>query len=264
MFSGNLNPFYRISKYRDLCLVLIWREFNIRYKQSVLGILWAIIQPLSMMLLFTLIFTVILPVNISKYPFPLFFYSGLVFWTFFSSSLNYSIPCLKNNYQLISKIYFPKEILPLSGIAVAFVDLLISFVILLAMMIFYHIPFTLSTLWVFPLILLLAIFTLSISLILSSLNVFYRDVGLATNFLIQLWFFATPVFYSIDKLSPNLKLILFLNPLTFIIENMRRCLMENRGVVPWQFLLLSIFVLIIFKFSYNFFISAEKRFADVI
>jgi len=147
---------------------------------------------------------------------------------------------------------------------VAFVDLLISFVILLAMMIFYHIPFTLSTLWVFPLILLLAIFTLSISLILSSLNVFYRDVGLATNFLIQLWFFATPVFYSIDKLSPNLKLILFLNPLTFIIENMRRSLMENRGVVPWQFLLLSIFVLIIFKFSYNFFISAEKRFADVI
>ncbi|MDL1972836.1 MAG: ABC transporter permease, partial [Deltaproteobacteria bacterium] len=112
----------RLNPYRDLFLIFIWREFSIRYRQSIIGVLWAILQPLSMMLLFTFIFTYIMPMHITDYPYVLFFYAGLLPWSFFSSSLNYAIPSLTNHYNLITKIYFPREILPLSGVAVAFID----------------------------------------------------------------------------------------------------------------------------------------------
>lgn len=253
-----------LSKYEDLFLVFIWREFSLRYRQSVFGILWALVQPLSMMLLFTFVFTFIMPVAVSNYPYPLFFYSAILPWTFFSSSLNYAIPSLVSHYNLITKIYFPKEILPLAGIAVALIDLLIALVIFVFMLLFYKITISLYALWFLPLLLLLLMFTISISLILSALNVYYRDVKLATNFFIQLWFFATPVFYSVDKVNMRFKFLLFLNPLTFIIENMRRCLIENRGIVVWQYLTMLLFNLMILILSYKFFRITEKRFADVI
>ena len=132
------------------------------------------------------------------------------------------------------------------------------------MLLFYKITISLYALWFLPLLLLLLMFTISISLILSALNVYYRDVKLATNFFIQLWFFATPVFYSVDKVNMRFKFLLFLNPLTFIIENMRRCLIENRGIVVWQYLTMLLFNLMILILSYKFFRITEKRFADVI
>ncbi len=256
--------FRALYNYRDLFLIFIWREFSIRYKQSIFGVLWAFIQPFSMMLLFTFVFTYVMPVKMSEYPYPLFFYSSLLPWTFFSSSLNYSIPSLVNHYSLITKIYFPREILPLSGIMNAFVDLLIASSFLLVLFLFYHYPVTTNVIWAIPLLLLLLLFTIAVSLILAALNVYYRDVKLATNFLIQLWFFATPVFYTIDRVSPKLKPFLFLNPLTFIVENMRRCLVEGRAVVWWQYMIILLLCLSIFIFSYRFFKITERRFADVI
>lgn len=256
--------FRQLLKYRDLFLVFIWREFSIRYKQSVFGVLWAIIQPFSMMLLFTFIFSYVMPVKVAAYPYPIFFYSALLPWTFFASSLNYAVPSLVSHYNLITKIYFPKEILPLSGIAVAFIDLLIASTIFVGMMIFYKIPLTFQALWSLALLLLLLLFTISVSLILSALNVYYRDVKLAIGFLIQLWFFATPIFYTIDRVPPKFKVILFLNPLTFIVENMRRCLIEGRAVIWWQYLIMLIFVVFIFWLGFKFFRVTEKRFADVI
>lgn len=250
--------------YKDLFLVFIWREFSIRYKQSVLGILWAVVQPVSMMALFTFVFTFVMPIKIADYPYPLFFYSALLPWSFFSASVNHAIPSLVGHYNLITKIYFPREIIPLSGVALAFVDFIIASCFFVFMIIVYKIPVTYHLLWFFPLIFLLLLFTIAASLVLSALNVYYRDVNLALNFLMQLWFFLTPVFYTIDKVPANLKIILFLNPLTFIVENMRRSLVESRDVIWWQYLIMLAFNAIVFGLSYKFFRITEKRFADVI
>lgn len=261
---GQNHMLKRILPYKDLFLVYVWREFSIRYRQSVIGVLWAVVQPLSMMLLFTFVFTYIIRVQVSDSPRPIFFYAGLLPWTFFASSANYSLTSLTGNYTLITKIYFPREILPLAGVVLAFADYLIASVIFFVMLAAYGIGITPNALWVFPLLVLLFVFTISVCLILSSLNVYYRDVKLATGFFIQLLFFASPILYSIDKLSLKLKLILFLNPLTFIIENMRRCLVEGRGVVLWQFVLVAAIVAAFYYLSCRFFIKTERDFADVI
>jgi len=256
--------FKRIYPYKDLFYIFIWREYSVRYRQSVIGILWAVLQPLSMMLLFTFIFTFILKLKISDYPRAVFFYAGLLPWTFFSSSLNYSISSLSSNYELITKIYFPREILPLSGIMLALLDYLIAAIFFVLMLILFKIQITWTVLWMIPLLLLLFIFTISLSLILSSLNVYYRDVKLATTFFIQLLFFASPILYSIENLDIKLKIILFLNPLTFIIENMRRCVIEGRGVVIWQFIFVTILVFLFYKIAYSIFTKTERNFADII
>lgn len=254
----------RISQHRDLFLILAWREFHIRYKQTSLGAVWAALQPLSLMVLFTIIFTFLMPIKITDYPYPIFFYSGLVFWTFFVSALNYSIPCFKNNYNLITKVNFPKESLITSGVAVALADMLIALLILFILMFLFNIAFSWSIFLVIPLTVLLIIFTLSVALLLSSLNVFYRDVGLASNFLIQAWFFATPVMYSIDKAGWTAKRIIFLNPMAFLIENLRRALIEGRGIILWQYLIMLLFAIAFFLLSYKIFLITEKKFADVI
>ncbi|MGC8719090.1 MAG: ABC transporter permease [Thermodesulforhabdaceae bacterium] len=254
----------KIWEYRDLLIVFAWREFVIRYRQSIIGILWAVIQPLSMMLLFTFVFSIILDVRISDKPYPLFFYLGALPWTFFSSSLHYAIPSLTNHYGLITKIYFPREILPMSYIAVALVDFLIATLCLALLLVVYRVHLTWNALWFIPLTLILIIFTIAVAVFLSGLNVYYRDVKAATGFLVQIWFFASPVMYSIDQVDFKLKLILFLNPLTFIIENMRRCVLEGRAVIWWQFLVMTGLILLFFALCYRFFESIERSFADVI
>ncbi len=244
--------------------MFIWREFSIRYKQSLIGVLWAILQPLSMMLLFTFIFTFVMPAKVTTYSYALFFYAGSLPWSFFSSSVNYAIPSLTSHYNLVTKIYFPREILPLAGVAVAFIDFILSCFVYILLLAIFKAHITGHIIWFVPLFVLLLIFASSVSMILAALNVYYRDVKLASGFLMQLWFFLSPVFYSVDKLSIKLKLLLFLNPLTFIIENMRRCVIEGRGVVWWQFLLVSIFVVVLFHLTYKLFLVTERKFADVI
>ena len=258
------NHVKHLLKYKDLFLVFIWREFSIRYRQSLIGFLWAVIQPLSLMLLFTFVFTYLMPVKVSDYPYSVFFYSALLPWSFFSSSLNYAVPSLTGHYNLITKIYFPREIIPLSGIAVAFIDFIIAAFVFAGMLLIYRIPFTIYSLWFFPLFLLLLLFTAGMSLVLSALNVYYRDVNLAINFLIQLWFFATPIFYSADALPDKFKIILFLNPLAFVIENIRKCVLRGSPVIWWHYLLMLTLISAIAFLSYKLFKSTEKRFADVI
>lgn len=250
--------------YKDLLIIYVWRELCIRYKQSVIGFVWAFLQPFSMMLLFTVIFTFVMPTKIASYPYPVFFYTALIAWNFFAASLNGAIPSLAENYNLITKIYFPREILPLAAIFVAIIDYLVASVILFPLLLFFGINITWQILWVLPLTLLLLLFTTSVCLVLSALNVYYRDVKLLINFLIQVWFFATPVLYSIDSTPIRIKLILFINPLTFIVENIRRAIVEGRPVVWWQFAVMSLLIMFMFIGSYGFFKLTEKKFADVI
>ena len=259
-----MNFVSRLIPYKDLLYIFIWREFNVRYRNSVLGILWAVIQPLSLMLLFTFIFTYVLNLSVGNLPRSVFFYSALLPWTFFASSINYSVNSLSSNSALITKIYFPREILPLSGITVAFIDMIIASLLFIVMILYFKIQITLSALWVVPLILLLLIFTISVSLLFASLNVYYRDVGLLSRFILQLFFFASPILYSIDNLSLKLKILLFLNPLTFIIENLRRCVLEGRDIVLWQFVFALVLVLMLFYAAHRLFTKIERDFADVI
>lgn len=259
-----MNFISRLLPYKDLIYILIWREFNVRYRNSVLGVLWAVLQPLSLMLLFTFVFTYIMNVKIGDYPRPVFFYSALLPWTFFASSINYSINSLSSNSALITRIYFPREILPLSGIALAFIDMLIASLLFVAMMMYFQIQITLAALWVFPLVMLLLIFTISVSLIFASLNVYYKDVELLSKFVLQLIFFGSPIIYSIDNLSLKFKLLLFLNPLTFIIENIRRCILEGRHVVLWQLVFTLTLAIILFYVAQKIYTKLEREFADVV
>ena len=256
--------FKRLFPYKDLLYVFIWRQFGVRYRNSILGIFWAIVQPLSMMVLITFIFTYVINVKVGDYPKPVFFYSALLPWTFFQSSLSSAISSLSGSQGLITKIYFPREVLPISGICVAFLDLLIASSFYIILLFYYNVSLNLTILWIIPIFILLFLFTLSVSLIFSSLNVYYKDVGLLTTFLLRLLFFGSPIIYSIDSISLKLKLLLFLNPLTFIIENTRRVLLEGRNVVIWQFVLAMVLVIILFHFSYNLFIKIERNFADAI
>lgn len=254
----------RLFQYKDLLLVFIWREFLIRYKQSLIGVLWAVVQPLSLMALFTFVFGVILKTSHKDYPYVLFFYAGVLPWTFFSGSVNFSITSLSHNFNLVTKIYFPREIIPFSGVAINFIDFLIGAAVYMILLLAYQVPLTWNILWMGPLVLLLVLYTTSVSLLLAALNVYYRDVRLASMFLLQLLFFATPVIYSIDAVDNRWKLLLFCNPLTFIVENMRRVTIEGRGIVPWQMALLASGIILLYIVMYRFFTRIERSFADVI
>ncbi len=254
----------RLYDYKDLLLVFIWRELLIRYKQTLIGVLWAVLQPLSLMGLFTFIFGIVLNTAHKDYPYVLFFYAGVLPWTFFSGAANFAVTSLSGNFNLITKIYFPREIIPLSGVAINLIDYVVGFIVYLLLMAFYRIPLTWNFLWIVPLICLLVLYTTSVSLLLAALNVYYRDVKMASAFLMLFLFFATPVIYSIDTVDNRWKLLLFLNPLTFIVESMRRVTIEGRGVVPWQMALETAGVLLLYVLVYRVFTRIERAFADVI
>lgn len=256
--------FNRLIRFKDLFFVFIWREFVVRYRQSLIGILWAVLQPVSMMLLFLAVFGSMLNTTHKEYPYALFFYSGILPWTFFAGSTNFAVNSLVGNFNLITKIYFPREILPLSGVAINFADFLIAFIVYLGMLFYYGIGFTWNFFWVFPLLVLLVTFTAAFGLLLAALNVYYRDVKLASSFIIQFLFFATPVIYSTDTIAGKWKLLLYLNPLTFIIENMRRVTLEGRAVVLWQLFLEGVLVVGLYVLVYKIFTHIERSFADVI
>lgn len=256
--------FSRLIQYKDLLAIFVWREFLIRYKQTVIGVLWALIQPLSMMLLFVLVFGVILNVDTGSIPKPLFYFAGLVPWTFFSTSVSVSLTSLTERRDLLTKIYFPREIIIFSKIIVFIMDFVIALLLLFILLLFYDIELTFQALWSIPIIILMLMFTSSVSMMLGMINVYYRDVKLASGFLLRLWFFATPVFYSVDSLNLKYKLILFLNPMTYLVENLRRVLLEERGIILWQMGIESCFIIFLFWLSYKTFIKFERSFADVV
>lgn len=256
--------FVRIWKYRDLFLVFVWREFSVRYKHTIIGAAWAVVQPLSMMLLFTFIFNYVLKTKVSDYPYAIFFYSGILPWTLFDSAVKYSVPSFSSHYGLITKIYFPREIIPFSCISIAFIDFLVSFAVYLLLLLFFGIQITANIFYLLPLMLLMILFVASVSLLLACLNVFYRDVKLAIGFILQLWFFATPVFYGVEKLQGGLKLLLYLNPMTFFVESFRQCTLAGQGIDNLKLLLVGLFVLIFFALTLKVFVRVERLFADVL
>jgi len=258
---SRLKEFFR---YRELLYVLTQREIQIRYKQSVLGIAWAVLQPLVLMLMFTFIFSMLLKVPSDDLPYPIFSYCAVLPWTLFSGSLTRAIPSLEANAALIKKIYFPRELFSISSVLAALFDFSIGAIILIGMMFYYHISFSVNMLYVVPILIIQIIFTLGICFLFSALNVYYRDIKLGLPLLVQLWMYASPIIYPFSMVPERLMTFYMLNPMAGIMINYRNVLVKG---LPPDFYYLGIAAagsIILFALGYFYFKRIEMTFADVI
>lgn len=253
-----------LYNHRELLWTWIWRDIRVRYKQSLLGGLWAILQPVSLMLMFTLVFSIFAPLPTETVPYPIFSYTALLPWTFFATSITFSVTSLTNNMHLITKIYFPREILPLAAVGTSLLDMGIASIILVGLMLFYQVPFSLTML-LFPLLLLVQIaLTLGIAFFASAINVFYRDIRFIVPLSIQLWMYASPIIYPLKIVPAQYLPLYMLNPMAGLIEGYRSILLH--GQLPnWTYLGLSAGISAVLVLAgYTYFKHVEPRFADVI
>jgi lipopolysaccharide transport system permease protein len=249
---------------RELLYTWTRRDFRVRYSQSILGAAWAVLQPLSLMLIYSLIFSVFIKVPTDNIPYPVFAYTALLPWTFFSNSLSFAIPSLVTNMNLVSKIYFPREILPLSAILVSLVDFLIASIIFIVMLVVYRIQISWTMLLV-PLVLIIQLLLMfGVSLIASAINVFYRDVRFVIPLLLQVWMYLSPIIYPVTLVPERFRAIYFLNPMAVIIDTYRRTILYN--LMPdWSYLgLAAIISVLLTIIAYLYFKRAEGQFADLI
>ncbi|HLE89588.1 MAG TPA: ABC transporter permease [Anaerolineales bacterium] len=255
--------------YRELVLFMIWRDIKVRYKQTMLGAAWAIIQPVMTMIVFNFVFVTVAKVPTDGIPYPIFAFTALLPWGLFVTALNQASRSLTSNHNMITKIYFPRLILPVSSVLAGLVDFAIAFVILIVLMIYFKVAPAWNVLWALPLFLLLAIVTaLGVALWLSAINVKYRDVNYALPFITQFWLFVTPVAYSSKVISENLSekwlLIYSLNPMAGVVNGFRWALLgagNGPDAALWISVGISLLVLISGIFYFR---NMEKTFADTI
>lgn len=253
-----------IWRYRELLYFLVWRDVKVRYKQTLLGAAWAILQPLLLMVVFTIFLSRLAGVSSEGLPYPLFSFAALVPWTFFAQSLNGSSQSLVGNSHLITKVYFPRLIIPLAATGSFLIDFSIAFVVLIGMMVAYGIAPSLEVLWVLPLTALALLVSLAIGIWFAALNVRYRDVKYAVPFLIQLWLFATPVAYSANLVPERFQTLLGINPMAGVATGFRWALL---GTVPPDLGLMAASVTVTavtFVGGLIYFQGTERSFADVI
>jgi len=249
--------------YRDLLLVLTWREISIRYKQAVFGFLWAIIQPLMTMVVFTVFLGKLAKVPSDDIPYAVFSYLGLLPWTYFATALTRSSASLVAHGNLLSKVYFPRMLIPLSGTLSAFVDFVIGFGILIGLMAWYRIAPSWSVLLLIPLSVLTALAATGIGLWLAALNVQYRDVQHTIPFLVQLWMYATPIVYPASLVPERWRPIFALNPMTGIVEAYRAATLGRP--LNWTSLGISTAVVLVATvFGAWRFRKLERTFADIV
>lgn len=254
---------HELWEYRELLYFLTWRDVKVRYKQTALGAAWAIIQPLFTMVVFSLFFGRLAGIPSDGVPYPIFSYTALLPWSYFAQALTQSSNSLVGSANLLSKVYFPRLVIPLSAVLGGVLDFAIAFVVLLGMMVFYQIAPT-PAIALLPLFLLLALVTaLGVGLWLSALNVEYRDVRYTLPFLTQFWLFATPVAYPSSLLSEPWRTIYGVNPMVGVVEGFRWALLGTNP--PGPMLLVSAAVAIALLVSGAFYFRRmERTFADVV
>ena len=251
--------------YRELLYFLTWRDIKVRYKQTALGAAWAIIQPFFTMIVFSLFFGNLAQVPSDGIPYPIFSYAALVPWTFFANGLTNSANSLVGSQNLITKVYFPRLVIPISNVISGVIDFLLAFAVLLILMLFYGILPTVNVIWL-PFLLLLAFITsLGVGLWLSALNVQFRDIRYIVPFLVQFWMFATPIAYPSSLIKNDLLRVLYgLNPMTGVVEGFRWALL-NTDSAPGPILIASTLAAIVVLVSGLFYFRRmEKTFADVV
>jgi lipopolysaccharide transport system permease protein len=249
--------------YRELLYVLTMRDIKVRYKQTVLGFAWAIIQPFMMMVVFSVFFGRLANMPSDGFPYPIFVYAALLPWTFFANSISSSANSLVGSANLVSKVYFPRLIIPLSSVGSGLVDFAIAGGILLLLMVYYGVGWT-SNLFMVPILVIAAAFTaLGVGTFLAALNVAYRDFRYVVPFLVQFWMFATPVVYPASLVPREWQWALYLNPMAGVIEGFRSAFLGRPFDVPGILLSLAI-AGILFAAGTAYFGKVERRFADII
>jgi lipopolysaccharide transport system permease protein len=259
------NEYFReLWRYRELLYFFAWRDIKVRYRQAALGVAWAVIQPLFTMLIFTLFFGRLAHVPSDGLPYPIFAYCALVPWTYFSGVLALAGNSLVGNSTLITKVYFPRVLLPAATALAGLLDFITSASLLVAMMIYYRVHPGWAILFSPLVVLLMVLLTTGASMFVAALNVRYRDVKYVLQFLIQIWLFVTPIIYPMSIIPARYRPILALNPCWSIVDGMRACLFPGHSV---DFRLMSAsaaVALVIFAIGARYFYRAEKSFADVI
>lgn len=252
-----------IWEYRELLFFLAWRDVKVRYKQTALGVVWALLQPLATTLIFTVLFSNIAKFDSKEVPYPLLALSGFAVWTFVSNAITFAGNSLVNYTGLITKIYFPRLVMPLASVGASFLDLLLSLAVLIIVMLFFGVILSWKILLAPLFLILLLILVFGIGILFSALNVKYRDVKFILPFGLQLWLFISPVFYPLEILPENIRFLWKLNPLTGILEGFRAALFN----LPFDFVSLGIsvgFSLTLFAVALFVFRQMEDDFADLI
>ena len=254
-----------IFNYKDLLFFLMLRDVRIRYAQSILGIAWAIVQPLLTMVVFTLVFGRMAKISSGNTPYALFSYAALVPWTYFSNALIDSSNSLTNNSAMLTKIYFPRLILPLSATLAKLLDFFIALILLFALLIYYQASPQLCSLWTVPLLaFLMVLFATGLGMWITALAVQYRDIRYIMSFGVQLLMYACPVIYSTSKIPASWQCFYALNPMVGVIEGFRSALL-NTGPLPINLIVCGFLsAIVVFVTGSIYFQSMEKIFADVI
>lgn len=260
-----LKEFYAVIKWRELLWQMVGREVKARYKQSVLGYFWVILNPLAQMLVMSFAFSIILriPTNASSnIPYSVFLFVGLLPWTLFANSLGSSCASLVGSAPLITKVYFPRTILVLSTIIAKIIDFLFATTVLITYMFYYHIPININILWVIPIFIIQHILTLGLSLFFAAANLLYRDIQYLLGLILTLWMYLTPVIYPADIVPEQYKIVFQLNPMSVIINAYRQTILGG-GAPNYSSLLIALFVSItILILGFSYFKSREEIFAD--
>lgn len=249
--------------YRELLYFLTLRDIKVRYKQTLMGAAWVIIQPLMTMLIFTLIFNRFVRLDTKDIPYPLFAYSGLLLWTFFANAVTSGTYSLINNSHLVTKVYFPRVFIPTASVGAGLVDFAIAFLLLIALAFYFKVQLS-WTLVLLPLfVFLAAVLALATGILVSALTVKYRDLRHALPFIMQFWMFASPVIYPTSIVPENWRWILLINPMTGVIEGFRTSLTGHE--FDWNLIVISaVSGVLLLAIAYYVFRALEDTFADVI
>ncbi len=260
---GSLN-LRELWLYRELIYFLTWRDLKVRYKQTVLGAGWAILQPVLSMIVFSIFFGNLLNVPSEGVPYPIFAYAALLPWGVFAKALNDTGRSLVSNRAMLTKIYFPRMAIPLASVFSSLADFLIAFVVMLGLMLYYRIAPT-SNIWTLPFFLLLAVITaLGVGLWLSAMNVLYRDIGYMIPYITQLWFYLTPIVYSSREVPAQWQFFYALNPMVGVVEGFRWALLGTADAPDPMIAVSAIISVVIFISGMFYFRRMERTFADMV
>ena len=262
--GGLLADLRNLADYRDLFITLTIHRINVRYKQSMLGLAWAIVNPLSLMLVYTLVFSRVAKMPSEELPYAAFVYSALLPWTFFSASVVNAASGMISHANLITKVYFPREILPLTYVFAALFDLLAAFVVMAGLMGYYRIAPTWQLLWAIPILAIAVVFATSLSFLFSVTQARFRDVAIVMPLVLQLWLFATPVVYPLSRVPSSLRPWYVLNPMTAVVESFRVVVLLGKPPDLELLAMSAAITGVLAPLTYLYFKQREAGMADVI
>jgi lipopolysaccharide transport system permease protein len=251
-----------LPRYSDLFIVLTAHRIKVRYKQSLLGPIWALLQPAAMMIVFVAVMSVIGRNPGGTYPYAVFAYAGVLPWTMFASAIASGATALVTHTALVTRVAFPRELLPLSYVTVALFDLLVASSVLAGLLIYFSLPVTTAIVWVVPIVVLLALFATAVSLTLSAVNVRWRDVSVGLPLLLQIWMFASPVIYPLSAVPTRWRPFYDLNPMAGIVDGFRGAVLEGRAPDPSAFSTAAIVTVLLAALAYLGFKHVDATLAD--